>query len=242
MGREEQSIERVIVDAILSGTIRAGTRLGEQPLASLFDVSRTSVREALIRLEARGIVHVSPRRGWFVIEPSIEEAQEAFQARRAIETGILRSIPDIRSSIIDKLRGHIRQEREAIASNDIGARSYLLGDFHVCMVEALGNRILADILRDLTARTVLISALYQSTHDATESCDEHEHITDALAAGDLERAADLMTRHIGNVEAGLTKRIDRDPLLDLRQALRLAPKRGDLTALTGRPQTTPRSS
>jgi DNA-binding GntR family transcriptional regulator len=92
------------------------------------------------------------------------------------------------------------------------------------MVEAFGNRILADILRDLTARTVLISALYQSTHDATESCDDHEHITAALAAGDLDRAASLMTAHIGSVEAGLTRRIDRDPLLDLRQALQLTPK------------------
>jgi DNA-binding GntR family transcriptional regulator len=220
-------IDRVIVDAILSGRIRAGTRLGEQALATLFAVSRTSVREALIRLEARGIVQVSPRRGWFVIEPSLEEAQEAFQARCAIEMGILRTITRIDPSVIATLRRHIAEEREAIRSGDVGARSYLLGDFHVCMVEALGNRLLADILRDLTARTVLISALYQSTHDATESCDEHEYITKALAEGDLQRAADLMTAHIGNVEAGLTKRVDRDPLLDLRQALRLPPKGGD---------------
>ncbi len=165
------SIDRVIVDAILSGRIQAGMRLGEQALATLFHVSRTSVREALIRLEARGIVQVSPRRGWFVIEPSLEEAQEAFQARCAIEMGILRTITTVKPSVIATLRDHIRQERAAIASDDVGARSYLLGDFHVCMVEAFGNRILADILRDLTARTVLISALYQSTHDATESCD-----------------------------------------------------------------------
>ena len=44
-------INRVIVDAILSGSIRAGMRLGEQALATLFEVSRTSVREALIRLD-----------------------------------------------------------------------------------------------------------------------------------------------------------------------------------------------
>jgi DNA-binding GntR family transcriptional regulator len=218
------SIDRVIVDAVLAGRIRAGMRLGEQALATLFQVSRTSVREALIRLETRGIVQVSPRRGWFVVEPSLEEAQEAFQARCAIEMGILRTVAAVKPGVIDALRDHIRQEREAIASNDVGARSYLLGDFHVCMVEAFGNRILADILRDLTARTVLISALYQSTHDATESCDDHEHITAALAAGDLERAASLMTAHIGSVEAGLTRRIDRDPLLDLRQALQLTPK------------------
>jgi DNA-binding GntR family transcriptional regulator len=217
-------IDRVIVNAILAGRIRAGTRLGEQALATLFDVSRTSVREALIRLETRGIVQSSPRRGWFVIEPSLEEAQEAFQARRAIEMGILRSVGTVGAPVTDTLREHIAREREAIAADDAAARSFLLGDFHVCMVEAFGNRILADILRDLTARTVLISALYQSTGDAAKSCDEHERIIDALQAGDLNRAADLMTEHIGNVEAGLTKRIDSDPLFDLRMALQLTAK------------------
>ena len=228
MDQSSPTIDRVIVDAVLSSRIRAGMRLGEQALATLFGVSRTSVREALIRLEARGIVQVIPRRGWFVVEPSIDEAQETFQARHAIETGILGTIATVEPSVIAILRDHLRQEREAIASGDVGARSYLLGDFHVCMVEAFGNRTLADILRDLTARTVLISALYQSSHDATESCDEHERITDMLAAGDLGAAADLMSTHIGNVEAALKKRVAHDPLQDLRQALQIAPKNAGL--------------
>jgi DNA-binding GntR family transcriptional regulator len=219
--QKSPAIDRVIVDAVLSGGIRAGTRLGEQALATLFEVSRTAVREALIRLETRGILQVSPRRGWFVIEPSLEEAQEAFQARRAVELGILRTNYADGTVVAEKLREHISRERDAIASDDIGARSYLLGDFHVCMAESCGHRILADILRDLTARTVLISALYQSTHEARTSCDEHAAITDAIAANDHSRAAELLTRHIGNVESGLTRRIDQDPLLDLRQALRL---------------------
>jgi DNA-binding GntR family transcriptional regulator len=217
---DQKPIDRVIVDAILSGTIRAGTRLGEQALATLFMVSRTSVREALIRLETRGMLQVSPRRGWFVIEPSLEEAQEAFQARRAVELGILRT-SRAGADVATKLWEHIERERDAIAADDVGARSYLLGDFHVCMAEACGHRILSDVLRDLTARTVLISALYQSAHDARESCDQHAAIADAVASRDTERAAALMAAHIGDVEAGLTKRIDHDPLLDLRQALRL---------------------
>src|ERR1700738_4194629 len=97
-------IDRVIVNAILAGRIRAGTRLGEQALATLFQVSRTSVREALIRLETRGILQVSPRRGWFVIEPSLEEALEAFQARRAVEMGILHTISTPTPTIAQKLR------------------------------------------------------------------------------------------------------------------------------------------
>jgi DNA-binding GntR family transcriptional regulator len=212
-------IDRVIVDAILSARLRPGARLGEQALAQLFDVSRTTVREALIRLETRGLIHSSARRGWFVVEPSVEEVLEAFQARRAIETGILRIVDTIPPKVIDMLRAHIAQEREAIAANDVAARSYLLADFHVCMVMAFENHMLAEILRDLTARTILIAALYQSVHGATESCDEHERITDCLAAGDIEGAAAQMISHIGNVEAGLTRRVDHDPLLDLRLAL-----------------------
>jgi DNA-binding GntR family transcriptional regulator len=212
-------IDRVIVDAILAGRLRPGARLGEQALATLFEVSRTTVREALIRLETRGLVHASARRGWFVVEPSVDDVLQAFQARRAIETGLLRSVGVIEPRVIETLRLHIAQEREAFATNDIAARSYLLADFHVCLVAAFDNHLLAEILRDLTARTILIAALYQSVHDATESCDEHEAITDLLARNDIDGAVRQMVAHIGNVESGLTKRLDRDPLLDLRAAL-----------------------
>jgi DNA-binding GntR family transcriptional regulator len=212
-----------IVDAVLAGKVKAGTRLAEQQLAQLFAVSRTVVREALIRLETRGIVQVSARRGWFIIEPSIEEAREAFHARRAIELGLLHSADAAEPKAINALTQHVAREQDAIQSGDVAMRSYLLGDFHVCLAEVLGTRRLAEILRDLTARTVLISMLYQSTHDAAESCAEHADIVAALKAGDRARAADLMDRHIGHVEAGLTVRVapEPDPLEGLRDVLKV---------------------
>jgi DNA-binding GntR family transcriptional regulator len=213
-------IDKAIVDAILGGRLRPGVRLAEQSLASLFEVSRTTVREVLIRLETRGLVQSSPRRGWFVVEPSLEDVQTAFHARRAIETGILLTMAAVTPSVVATLRDHISRQREAIAADDIAARSFLLADFHVCLVEALGNRILVDLLRDLTARTILIASLYQSSQDAVVACDEHEQITDRIAERDLEGAARLMMSHIDNVEVGLTKRIERDPLVDLRSALK----------------------
>ena len=71
---------------------------------------------------------------------------------------------------------------------------------------------------------MLISALYQPTRDATKSCDEHAQITDAPAAGDTDAAAELLVSYIGNGKAGLAKRIDRDPLLGLRQDLQMMPR------------------
>jgi DNA-binding GntR family transcriptional regulator len=218
-------VERV-VHAILAGRLRPGTRLGEVQLGELFDVSRTRVREALMRLEARGIVQVSARRGWFVFEPSPAEARDAFAARRAVEIGLLHCSRDIAPAALTELKAHIGREQGAIAAGDVGARSFLLGDFHVCMAEALGNRALADILRDLTARTVLTAMLYQSQHDAAESCADHARIVAALEAGDIPEAARLMDEHIGDVEAALGVRVDADPLSSLREALTAMPTDG----------------
>jgi DNA-binding GntR family transcriptional regulator len=208
-----------IVEAVMARKLAPGSRLGEQQLAMLFDCSRTIVREALTRLAARGIVTVTPRRGWFVIEPTEEESREAFEARRVIEVGLIRSAGRIGKPALRRLKTHLQREKAAIKDTDVGARSFLLGDFHVCLAECLGNNLLADTLRDFTARTTLIAMLYQSTHDAVQSCEDHVRIVDALARGDAAAAEALMAEHIGTVRSALRLPASTDPLAQLRDAL-----------------------
>lgn len=227
MSISASEISARIVEAVMARKLAPGSRLGEQQLAMLFDCSRTIVREALTRLAARGIVTVSARRGWFVIEPSEEEAREAFEARRVIEVGLIRSAGSaggIDKAALRRLKQHLQREKTAIKESDVGARSYLLGDFHVCLAECLGNNLLADTLRDFTARTTLIAMLYQSTHDAAQSCDDHVRIVDALARGDAAAAEALMAEHIGTVHSALRQQTQNDPLAHLRDAL--APLQG----------------
>ena len=212
-------IAQRIIEAILAQRLAPGTRLGEQNLSMLFDCSRTLVREALVRLAARGIVTVSSRRGWYVVQPSHDEAREAFEARRVIETGLIRRHGAVDKAAIKRLRQHVKQEQAALKGSDVGQRSYLLGDFHVCLAECLGNQLLADTLRDYTARTTLIAMLYQSTHDAVQSCQDHVAIVEALEHGDVAQAERLMEEHIGQVQAALRLAPVDDPLADLRQAL-----------------------
>jgi len=227
MSISASEISARIVEAVMARKLAPGSRLGEQQLAMLFDCSRTIVREALTRLAARGIVTVSARRGWFVIEPSEEEAREAFEARRVIEVGLIRSAGSaggIEKAALRRLKHHLQREKAAIKDSDVGARSFLLGDFHVCLAECLGNNLLADTLRDFTARTTLIAMLYQSTHDAAQSCDDHVRIVDALARGDAAAAEALMAEHIGTVHSALRQQTQNDPLAHLRDAL--APLQG----------------
>ena len=213
-------ISNRIIEAVMAQKLAPGSRLGEQQLAMLFDCSRTIVREALTRLAARGIVTVSSRRGWYVIEPSQDEAREAFEARRVIEMGLIRCTTDVSKNALKKLKGHLAREKAAIKGSDVGLRSFLLGDFHVCLAECLGNSLLADTLRDFTARTTLIAMLYQSSHDAAQSCNDHVEIVQALEQGDLVLAEKLMQIHIGNVQSTLKLQpAAGDPLAELRSAL-----------------------
>jgi DNA-binding GntR family transcriptional regulator len=219
-----------ILEAVMAQKLAPGSRLGEQQLALLFDCSRTIVREALMRLAARGIVTVSARRGWYVIEPSQEEAREAFEARRVIELGLIRSTKAVDKPAIRQLKAHLVREKASLKGSDVGTRSFLLGDFHVCLAECLGNSLLADTLRDFTARTTLIAMLYQSSHDAAQSCAEHVEIVAALEQGKLALAEKLMARHLGSVQAALKLQAASDPLARLRNALAPVGKTGKAEA------------
>ena len=208
-----------IIEAVIAQKLAPGSRLGEQQLAMLFDCSRTVVREALARLSTRGIVTVSARRGWYLVEPSQDEAREAFEARRVVESGLIRSGHGIDKAGIKKLKNHLAREKAAIKADDIGVRTFLLGDFHVCLAECLGNSLLADTLRDFTARTALTAMLYQSSHDAVQSCADHVLIVQALEKGDLVLAEQLMNQHIGNVQTSMKLQPTSDPIAQLREAL-----------------------
>ena len=220
----QTDIAHRVVEAILGQRLKPGERLGEQALADLFGTSRTLVREALMQLQARGFVEVRSRKGWYVVEPSIDQARDAFAARRAVEGGMLRQTEGRPlQTVIRRLRQHIEDEERALNGNDAATRAFLLADFHVCLAECLGHRLLADMLRDLTARTTIVATLYQSSHDARASCADHARIVEMLARGDIGGAECLMLEHIGSVESALNKSMPSKT--DAREQLRatLAP-------------------
>ncbi len=220
----QSEIAHRVVEAILGQRLSPGERLGEQALADLFGVSRTLVREALMQLQARGFVEVRSRKGWYVVEPSVDQARDAFAARRAVEGGMLRQTEGRPlQAVIRRLRQHIEDEERALDGSDAATRAFLLADFHVCLAECLGHRLLADMLRDLTARTTIVATLYQSSHDARASCADHARIVEMLAGGDIAGAERLMLAHIGSVESTLGKSMPGKA--DAREQLRatLAP-------------------
>ena len=181
-----------------------GTKLAEQKIADIFEVSRTIVRQALNQLSRDHLVVLEQARGAFVAMPSVEEARQVFQVRGMLETALVRQLcARITDAQIAQLREHLRAEREAVKRTDVSGRTHLLADFHVVLARMLGNDVLARVLADLLSRSSLISLMYQSSHSAEHSQDEHVQIVDALERRDARAAVRLMEQHIASVESNL---------------------------------------
>jgi DNA-binding GntR family transcriptional regulator len=203
-GGNTQRIVEAITEAIIERRLMPGTKLAEQRIAGLFNVSRTVVRQALNQLSRDRLVTLSPARGAFVSEPSIEEARQVFQVRQMIEAQMVRQLcARVTSHQLMQLRSHLRQEHQALRRADVAGRTRLLADFHVMLARMQGNDVLAQLLADLLARCSLIALMYQSSHSAEHSSSEHVAIVDAIERQDGRAAARLMEAHLGHVECGL---------------------------------------
>ncbi|MCZ2293048.1 MAG: GntR family transcriptional regulator [Burkholderiales bacterium] len=211
-----------ITTAIIERRLMPGTKLVEQQIADVFSVSRTVVRQALNRLSSDRLVTLEPARGAFVAMPSIEEARQVYEVRRLVEGGMVRQLAKvITDAQLAELRAHLRDERQAVARDDVSGRTRLLADFHVVLARLLGNEVLAQLIADLLSRSQLIALMYQSGHSADHSQAEHVEIVQALERRDGRLAARLMEQHITSVERNL--RLDpRSP--DLASVLK---PRGD---------------
>jgi DNA-binding GntR family transcriptional regulator len=214
-----QHIVQALTKAMVEHRLAPGAKLVEQKLADHFGVSRTLVRQALYQLESQRLVAIEPARGAFVASPSIEEAAQVFEVRRMLEAQMTRTFAQQATPAqIKALREHVVQEQKSIANDDRPGRIELLGDFHVRMAELMGNSVLAELLSDLISRCALITLMYQSTHAAEESSQEHAQIVEALAKSDADGAVRLMDAHLAQVFANLQLEKHR-PTSDAVQAL-----------------------
>ena len=215
-----EAIVARITAAIAEHRLPPGTKLGEESLGEVFRVSRTMVRQALFQLSRDRLVTLLPGRGAFVAQPSVREAREVFDARRIIEREVVaRFARSARPEQLAALRAHIAAEREAISDKDVQRRARLLGEFHVLIAEMVGNSVLVEVLRELVARTSLITVLYQSTEASACSSDDHAALLASLERCQPDKAVAHMIEHLDQVEQGLNLRDSAPETVNLKTAL-----------------------
>jgi DNA-binding GntR family transcriptional regulator len=201
---ESDEVYRRVYESVLAHQLRPGTKLPEEKLAAIFGVSRTKIRKVFARLEHEQVVVVIHNRGAFVAKPSVDEASDTLEARSVIEPAIVQSLAQrARRRDIDALRQHLATESDAVKRGDRPAYIRLSGEFHNLVAELAGNDVLARMLRELTARTSLTILLYDAAVGSACMIDEHALMTDAIERHDPAAAAEIMARHLKDVENSL---------------------------------------
>jgi DNA-binding GntR family transcriptional regulator len=200
---DRQSTPSQITDAleeeILDGSLKPGERLREARLAEAFSVSRNSVREALRVLERKGLVRHVPHRGAEVIKLTEADVDDLFRARGVLERAGLRSArasePALRT-LMEEVEGI----EAAARAGDTGALLEHDLAFHRTLVSQIGSRRLDE--QYVTLQRELRLALQQlDSFDPTSQVEEHREMVEALLAGQVEKADELLKRHL-EVTAG----------------------------------------
>ncbi len=186
--------------AILEQALKPGTKLPEDSIGDTFGVSRTSARNALVRLSSDGLVEIKPNRGAAVAMPTLEEAVEVFALRRCLEREVIdRLCKRMPKDGIDALVSHVREEERALrASSPRSIR--LAGEFHILLAELTGSKLLIEFIIQVVSRSSLILARFGRPHSAECGIDEHIQLIEALKNLDVKAATDIMDHHLHAVE------------------------------------------
>jgi DNA-binding GntR family transcriptional regulator len=203
-GRAEDRVFQAILDAVLDHRLPPGTKLKERELAEIFGVSRAAVRAALTRLGHSLLVELRPNRGAVIANPSPDETQDLFEARRVIETATLQRLArSITAKQVAELRAFVAEEQRAYDRGDRKAGQRLSVRFHKVLSELAGNAALDRFMEHLICRTPLL-ALARTGRIAYCGASEHREVVEALAKRDAAAAVRRMTEHLANVERQLT--------------------------------------
>ncbi len=191
----QQELER----RIISGEIAAGTKLNEVDVAGALGVSRGPVREAFRALGQAGLVRVEKNRGVFVRQVSLEEANEFYEVRAALE-GLIGTLAARRIAIdeIEQLRGVVRRMHQIQKSRRAEEYFGLNVEFHDLLARAARNNALLANYRGVVNQLDLYrrATISRSTDNIPLSTAEHEAIVEAVAARNEALAQRLLAEHV----------------------------------------------
>ncbi|MCM3762167.1 GntR family transcriptional regulator [Alkalihalobacillus oceani] len=193
--------ERVKSD-ILSGKYKPGHHLLEKELSEELEVSRTPIRDALIRLQEEGLVVLKPHKGVFVRKLTQRNIQDYYQTRAVLEgLGAELAAEHVTADAEEQFRQLLKEMKKTLAE-EVGPQSdeniiKLNDQFHNFIFQLAGNEVLDKMRRTLAHPIALIRATSWINHDRKQEVfREHEQIIEAIIAKDKKLARERAEMHI----------------------------------------------
>jgi DNA-binding GntR family transcriptional regulator len=199
----EERVYDELRDAIVAGEFRPGDPLVEAQLSQRFGISKTPVREALIRLKRDGLVDSPLHRVNRVATPTPTDIRQACEVRTWIESALAARCaqnPSLR--LLRDLERSIQEASQALEAGDAGAYGRAVRRFSDVIVAAAENRYATEALERLRNVLILIAHIARETPGRRErSIEEHRRIYDAIQRRDPAAAAEATRRHLSSIEA-----------------------------------------
>ena len=190
-----QAVYDAIVELIVHGTLHRGQHLVENELAEYLGVSRQPVREALQRLQTDGWIELRPAQGAFVHTPSEEEVDQLLGVRTVLETYSARLAAEHATpEDVNRLWELQQDGLDALAANDTEGLVAANAALHAAITALAGNTVLAEHI-GLVERKWRWYYLPIAQPRGQSAWSEHAELIKAIAAGDAERATDIMSQH-----------------------------------------------
>jgi DNA-binding GntR family transcriptional regulator len=202
-------VSRSLEEAILSGKMRPGDRLIETWLAKHLNVSRTTVREALLMLERQGYVVSEPRRGTFVTRLSHEDALDLCYNRALLESfAVGLGYQRINNEVLGQMADCLEQMRRCRLPDDVPRLIQIDLAFHRPLVEAAGSRRLMELWSSLGGQigALVLRSLEEQHAQIEDVVAFHQRLLDAIASGHPEIAKRGVLDHYVRVEDRLAVR------------------------------------
>ena len=205
---ESVRIAETIRAGIIDGTRLPGSKLVERDLAVKLGVSRLPVRDAIKALETEGMVRLRPRSWAVVREFTPMDIADLQEVRLGLEVVTFRLAARRHSGEgIQRLRGILQKEREAVRSGDVAAARRAGASFRVCVNQMASNDLLLELHGILSSRMRWLLG----QHDDPQAIGlEHQQLFDALAARDEERTALLVSHHLATSRQSIARLSDAD--------------------------------
>jgi len=186
-----------IRDAIISGSLKAGSRVSEPELAERYGISRTPIREAFRQLESEGYLTVIPRKGAVVSECNLKEVEDFYAIKSILEGyAARRACERLTDKDIERLRSINSRLAELAERNDIKMFFKVHSDFHALFINAADNEKLKEMINSLVTRFQRLRYMSLSLPGRMKiSVQEHEKIIDAFQRRDAEAAEKLVQKN-----------------------------------------------
>jgi len=186
-----------IKDLIFKQEIVPGQKLQHDYLSEKLGVSTTPLREAINRLVQEGYVKSVARKGYYLTEITIDEADELYSFREILEIyAVERASKTNDKVLIEDLKEIVKRYNQAVNKPISMERLRVDQEFHLRIAEACGNRFITNTLDTTFERLILKRSLEGFPQRGKKVYKEHEMIVDSIVKRDVAGARELMRQHI----------------------------------------------